>query len=156
MVSQTVFRYITNKRGETFEILIDAEDAPFFDAHKWKIHKRPNCNYVLHRRLGYFHRLILGITDKSLQTDHINHNGLDNRRQNLRAVTVTQNKYKGVTWRRDTKRWQAQIGVNQKHFYLGCFGTEEEAARAYDRVAQVFFGEHAHKNFPGEIKWELI
>lgn len=94
------------------------------------------------------------------QVDHINGNGLDNRRVNLRPSTRTQNmgnrrkwtvgssRFKGVSWFKEGKRWKAQIRFAKKHIYLGLFDDEEAAARAYDAAARGYFGEFAAVNFP--------
>ena len=81
--------------------------------------------------------------------DHENGNGLDNRRENLRLATHSQNQrnrrrtrdkvYKGT--RRNGKKWVA-------HIVLGTFASEEEAARAYDHAATLLYGEFARLNFP--------
>ena len=80
----------------------------------------------------YMHRLINN-TKIGLDTDHINRNTLDNRRKNLRSVTRSQNQinratqknntsgYKGITWNKKRKKWQAQILINNKYINLGCF-----------------------------------
>lgn len=90
--------------------------------------------------------------------DHQDHNGLNNRRSNLREATKAQNganqwkrpgrssRYKGVVWYRN--RWVAQIGVSGESRYLGRFLNEEDAARAYDAAALEAFGEYAYPNFP--------
>ncbi|UCD51621.1 MAG: hypothetical protein JSW27_03125 [Phycisphaerales bacterium] len=83
--------------------------------------------------------------------DHINHNGLDNRKANLRPATHMQNvwdrrkfnrrtsggfkshsrsQYKGVDWANDMKRWRARIRVNGRRIYLGSFKDEIDAAKA--------------------------
>lgn len=118
------------------------------------------------------HRLILNPPEGFL-CDHINHNGLDNRRENLRIVTPCENtrnqlkqnkrrntssysQYKGVTRHGNyftTKTcsypWAAQINsATLGHMYLGSFATEEEAAVAYDKKAREWFGEYACCNFP--------
>ncbi len=88
------------------------------------------------------HRLILS-ADKTQQVDHINRNGLDNRRDNLRFATPSQNIYNrglqenntsgfmGVVWNASANKWQAQIGVNNRLKYLGLFLTKEDAGDAY-------------------------
>jgi len=88
------------------------------------------------------HREVLGLEkgDKR-QGDHINHDKLDNRRENLRIVTCSENQQNrkganrgsrsnhwGVHWHRKSGKWQAQVTLNRKHFYLGVFDSEEEAA----------------------------
>lgn len=96
--------------------------------------------------------------------DHINGNPLDNRLKNLRFVTYSQNnfnrkprkkasKYKGVS-RTKTKnvRWTARIKFKEKELYLGSFGTQKEAAIAYDTEARKLFGEFAWLNFPKLFK----
>lgn len=92
--------------------------------------------------------------------DHINGDGLDNRRRNLRPATTAQNianqrlhvnntsGFKGVT-RRGTL-WRAYICPNRRTIWLGTFTTPEDAARAYDEAALEFFGEFARTNFPRE------
>jgi hypothetical protein len=90
--------------------------------------------------------------------DHINGNGLDNRRANLRPATQQQNQanchtiksssgYKGVTFHRATGRWQAAVGYNNRKVYLGLFDTPEQAAHTYDAAARRLFGEFARPNF---------
>lgn len=97
---------------------------------------------------------------RKLHVDHINLNGLDNRRENLRAATPQQNRancekhaastsgFKGVAWHVRQKCWQARIKINGKQFWLGGYKTQEEAARAYDRAALAAFGEFSRLNFP--------
>jgi hypothetical protein len=99
-----------------------------------------------------------------LDVDHINHNGLDNRKANLRPVTQAQNclnrpykiykkkisssKYKGVTWHKRMKKWTAQICYQGKHKSLGYFDDETDAAKAYDDAAKKHHKEFAVLNFP--------
>lgn len=102
------------------------------------------------------HRFITGW----LFVDHCNADGLDNRRQNLRPATGTQNNanarryknnqsgFKGVSFDRSRLRWHARIQVNGKSRHLGRFDTAEEAARAYDVAARELFGDYARPNFP--------
>jgi len=104
------------------------------------------------------HRVILD-APMNMLVDHINGNGLDNRRENLRICTNTENLrnrgkdrdntsgYKGVVIKKGEKKFRAQIRVNQKTIHLGSFSTPEEAARAYDDAAREYFGEFAWTNF---------
>jgi AP2 domain len=105
------------------------------------------------------HCLIMGITG----VDHIDHDGLNNRRSNLRPATGTQNlgnqrphlssatsPYKGVSWFSPARRWQAGIQVAKRKYHLGYFASEIEAAYAYDAAARELFGEFACPNFPDE------
>ena len=107
------------------------------------------------------HRFILGITDPKIEVDHEDHNGLNNRRGNLRAGTKSQNQhnarirpdntsgYKGVALKGGRgKDWQAYIFAEGKRRHLGCFDTAIEAAKAYDVEALRLFGEYARLNFP--------
>lgn len=102
------------------------------------------------------HRLILNPPSDML-VDHINGNGLDNRRSNLRCATHAENmrnrhrswgtsKYKGV--RRDRNKWRASIRKDKKDYFLGYFSKQISAALAYDKVAIEMFGEFARTNFP--------
>ena len=149
--------------------LVDDEDYDALVAQgKWRAMKRKSgcpyyaMNHVPKSEGGYFsqcmHRFIMA-TPKDLETDHINGDGLDNRRANLRNATHTQNganrhkrstgtssQYKGVSYR--PARWEANINWQREHRYLGSFASEEEAARAYDEAAREVHGEFACLNFP--------
>lgn len=102
------------------------------------------------------HQLIMDSHRKGLLIDHIDHNGLNNTRENLRIVTYAQNcknrlpnhnrRYKGA--QKSGKYWQGRINVDGRQLCLGRYNTEEEAARAYDRAAIEHYGEYAYLNFP--------
>lgn len=109
------------------------------------------------------HRLIAE-TPEHLVCDHINHNGLDNRSNNLRNCTIKQNnansrsarrassKYKGVSWSKSKKKWAAYIKKDGVQFFLGHFDNEIDAAKTYDRAAYKFNGKFAMLNFPVKRK----
>lgn len=100
------------------------------------------------------HQMILGVKG----VDHIDHDGLNNQRYNLRPANTAENSYnqrpqlgsssrfKGVTWHKKCRKWQAVIKVSGRHVYLGLFESEEEAAAAYDIAAYDAYGDRAYLN----------
>jgi hypothetical protein len=102
------------------------------------------------------HRLIT--EGKSREVDHVNGDGLDNRRLNLRSSGNGKNqrnqrkrigcssRFKGVAWDRHASRWAAYIMNRGKRFHLGLFRLEQDAADAYDAAAEQHFGEFALTN----------
>jgi hypothetical protein len=105
----------------------------------------------------FMHTVIAG-TPKGAQTDHWNHDTLDNREENLRVCTYSENGrnrgkqknntsgFKGVT--ADGQRWRARIALDEKYHCIGTYDTPEEAARVYDESAKELHGEFASLNFP--------
>ena len=103
------------------------------------------------------HRYLLSVEDGVLM-DHINGNGLDNRRTNLRVATNAENvrnsrkrtrtasQYKGV--KREGDYWTAKIAMDGKSRMIGRYQTEIDAAMAYDACAVAFYGEFACLNIP--------
>lgn len=144
--------------------LVDDDDFDLVSQYKWCARKCRHTYYAVRwikRPDGtgtqtQLHRAILK-TDKSI--DHINRNGLDNRRVNLRPATHSQNQanrlqsiknrsgYKGVHEGAGKNKWQAEICFQNKRFTLGTHMTPEDAARAYDAKARELFGEYARCNF---------
>lgn len=109
----------------------------------------------------FLHRYITN-TPKGMEVDHINGNGLDNRKVNLRICTRAENGrnrkmsiknksgYHGVHFANTEnrkKRWTAMIRFGGKKRYIGRYFTVEEAARAYDEKAKIYHGEYATLNF---------
>lgn len=98
-------------------------------------------------KLVKLHRMILGLTDPKIQTDHINRDALDSRDENLRKCDNGRNqrnsiglpyktsKYCGVYWNKRIKKWHTQINFNGKQEHLGFFTEEVEAAQTYNQRA---------------------
>lgn len=156
--------FAKNFLGEKFKVLYDASDRNLIRKYKWKITPKGYAKHHVGKCQVYMHRIILGVTDKNIHVDHINHNPLDNRKENLRACTHRENmlnrkprgksKYLGVytivNHRKNDKVYRtivAQIKIDGKNKYLGSFKTEEEAARAYDEKAKIVHGQFANLNF---------
>jgi AP2 domain len=128
--------------------LVDDRDFGRLNKFKWLAHETGNTFYAERmyttqdgkRHVIGMHRLIIN-TPNGLDTDHINGNGLDNRRINLRSVTHRKNlqnirtektsKYPGVCWRKRDKKWQAQIKISGRVMNLGCYPDEETAGLVY-------------------------
>ena len=129
----------------------------YFKPKKGNVGGYAKCDCFNEKRV-YMHRVI-NKTPDGLFTDHINGNGLDNRRCNLRSCTNRQNLwgtgksadntsgYKGVTWDKEKRKWLAQIRTNYKYKFLGYFDDKKDAAKAYDLAAKEQRGEYAYQNF---------
>jgi hypothetical protein len=145
--------------------LVDDEDHDLVTAFKWHTmvatcgHRWYAVRSWRSPRPGteYMHRMLLA-AERGLDVDHINGNGLDNRRVNLRLATRRQNnwnqrsfvgtsRYKGVHWATRDFVWTAHIKYDGRNRHLGNFKVEEEAAMAYDAAAKIHFGEFARLNF---------
>ena len=145
--------------------IVDAEDYDRVSMYNWCAVHDSRCWYAhTFKRDGTplaMHRLILN-APKGLFIDHIDHNGLNNRKSNLRLCTNRQNqqnrrptrngssRYKGVHWCNTHKKFRARITHNSKRIHLGYFEDEIAAAKAYDKKAKELFGEFAYLNFPAE------
>lgn len=146
--------------------LIDDEDYERVMNHRWYASSKTRANSYaktsIRDSLGnskklYLHRLIMEVYDPKIKVDHINGNGLDNRKCNLRLCGIKQNTqnrkfynntsgYKGVVWDKWSNSWKAQIGVDDKNIHLGRFKNKKDAAIAYNNAALTYFKEFASLN----------
>ena len=145
--------------------IVDSEDYEALSKYKWHAAKSSaGYTYYVRRQINKenkkylmpIHRQIMGLVpEDKRQVDHINGNGLDNRKANLRICTLQENNcnknkykkgtsiYKGVSWNKSREKWRAII----RREHLGFFKTEHEAAKVYDIKAKELFGEYAKLNF---------
>lgn len=152
---------LNGKYGTGLFALVDEADVPKVSAFKWYVKIARRSNYTL--RYAYtghcgtiMHRLILGLPFSEPRVDHQNHDGLDNRRENLRIATPMQNavnvpihprqtgRFRGVYPRE--RKWRAGLVINKHVKWLGTFNTEEEAAMRYNVAARQHRGEFAALN----------
>lgn len=143
--------------------LVDNEDYNFLMQRKWQAHKDGNTFYARYnlyigmidgkekRKTIRMHRLIMAVP-KGKIIDHINGNGLDNQKSNLRICSKRQNnqnrvhsikssKYPGVSWYNTINKWVARIRINGKAISLGRFTNEKDAAMAYEKACRTLVGE---------------
>ena len=157
--------YITLTKG--YEAVIDVADVHLVAGRNWgarEILRKDGSTRVVYaesraraqnsgqRGVILMHRVIAG-TPCGMHTDHINCDGVDNRRSNLRVVTRCQNAHnarrrsdntsgaKGITWHGPTGKWQARIRVNGKEHYLGLFSDIASASEEYGRHSKELHGQ---------------
>ena len=149
--------YSKSKKGEEPQeiarAIIDKNDLDKVKNLKWSL---TSFKYVINTNNGslYLHQLILG-EKKWFIIDHINMDKLDNRKNNLRFCTVSQNGmnrdkdknntsgFKGVSWSKNDRKWRARINLKGKEIHLGNFDDKKEAARVYNEAAKKYHGEFA-------------
>lgn len=151
-------REIQLSRG--YVAIVDDDDFERVGAFKWTFFPAGRSRYAYRkkdRKNLFLHRFILD-APAGIEVDHVNSDGLDNRRANLRLATRIEQQrnmrmhrdnasgFKGVCRRDDLNGWQATICHNGKNRYLGIFQTAPEAAAAYDRAARELHGEFARTN----------
>lgn len=150
--------------------VVDDEDYERLTTKRWQALERGNTVHAMRKeRVGgrkrtvFMHRMILGAQD-GVEVDHIDRNGLNNTRGNLRPCFHQQNSWnrikggpkssvfigvcmQGSLARPTAPRWRASITVNGKQQWLGSFRSQVEAAIVYDNAARIHFGEFAITNF---------
>lgn len=151
--------------------IVDDDVYEQIKKYSWHAHKNRSGRFYAIRRIKKngvwshmkMHREVMNAKEGEI-IDHINCDSLDNRKSNLRVVSRSQNtwnqithiktssKFKGVSWHKDRRKWQAYVTKDYKTYYLGLHEMEEDAARAYDKKAKELFGEFARLNFPEKEK----
>lgn len=149
----------TGKHAGDYVALVSDEDAGLLTDLTWSLMTPKNALYLYNQKTKQLlHRLILEKTlhrtlEKGEQVDHINRNGLDNRRENLRLANQTEQNanqrtrkdntsgHRGVSWSEDRQKWESQINHKGKKFFIGRFDKFEDACAAYKAKAITLFGE---------------
>lgn len=145
--------------------LVDEEDYELVSQYRWHASKVPaSRTFYARTKITHpdgsksdilMHNLLTGWK----RVDHVNHNGLDNQRHNLRLATHKQNlanrqpninskwsRYKGVSWDSRRSKWTAKIQAEGNRRRLGSFESEKDAARAYNAAALATYGIFAYLN----------
>lgn len=161
------FLFIILRNGG--DTVVDREDYEWLNQWAWYYEKKrkDNTGYVVRKEKGkrgkkiYMHRQILGLNPGGkLRCAHIDHNGLNNCKSNLKLLTSkevaynqqkikkrkTTSKYKGVYWNKRYSKWVATIKVNYKSIHIGTYEMENDAAIAYNNAAKEWFGRYANLN----------
>lgn len=145
---------------------VSKSDMDSVSGYKWYVRTYPNSKYVRSsevdssKKTVLMHHVILGKPPKGYVVDHINGNGLDNRRENLRFVTRSQNAMnargkinsktaKGVSYCNKHKKYRARITKDYKTHFIGYFETENQAVAAYNSCANKMFSGYW---LPSEVK----
>ena len=149
IVDESRFEYLMDSVVGGWHALWDKTVGSFYAVGTIKGKDGKMCRVTMHR-------LLLGLTrGDGIKSDHKSHNTLDNRIRNLRSATPHQSScnrrifanntsgYKGVSWRKDRKRWIATVVINGKPKRIGSFNTKEDAGEAYRKAAAQFYGEFA-------------
>jgi hypothetical protein len=163
-VSETVRVPLT--RGKF--ALIDDADASRVLQHRWRVRQAPHTSYAItdiRNQRGELHtvsmhRFILE-PEAGLVVDHLDDNGLNNTRANMRLCSQAENAarvrrptsrsgYRGVNRQVLASTWVARICYRGQQIDLGSYPTAEQAARAYDAKARELHGDHARLNFPDD------
>ena len=152
---------VVSKAHGTHYILIDNDDYDAINKYKWSITKPRNTYYAVrefNKKSTLLHRFLLNVKKRNKHVDHINGNGLDNRKENLRICTCKENNrnsklsknntsgYKGVSWAKNMNKWESYITADRKRYGLGYFKCKHDAAMAYNTAALKYHKDYASLN----------
>ena len=149
--------YSTNTNEKFY---FDLEEFDKIKDYRWYVNSRGYLiSYIdeFNKKHIYLQRLIMDAPD-GMDVDHIIHKPLDNRKENLRLATKSQNSMNtgltiknksgvtGVFYKKENNKWQAQIGYNRKKIYLGYFENFDDAVLARREAEEKYFGEFSYDN----------
>lgn len=152
---------LASKKYPGYVAIIDIEDVEIVAPYRWQVAHNGNTRYATTQVDGktiYMHRLITG-ADRGVSVDHVNHDGLDNRKANLRLCSH-QNNLRNRVLARDNStgyvgvektrhgRYRAQVWDKGKRVHSSNHETPEDAALARDEAARELYGEYGTYNFP--------
>ena len=153
------------KLTKGYEAMVDDEDYERVMQYKWHVWISPHTVYAKYSAYPFGHKRAITVrlhrfimnAPKGIEVDHIDLNGLNCQKYNLRLATRSlqnlnrdhygQHEYKGV-YPTKLGKWIAKLRCNYKNYYFGTFETIEEAAKAYDKGAIKIWGNNARLNFP--------
>lgn len=144
--------------------IVDDDMYDDLSQYKWRVQEGKHTCYavrakmILGKRYSIsMHRYVLDCINLRMCVDHVNDNGLDNRKSNLRICSYSDNQHnkrsfhgtsvhKGIFFHSKRNKWRAQICFDNKTCYIGDYDSETDAAMAYNRSALQKFGEFARLN----------
>jgi len=162
-----MFRKIPVSNIPDLFIIVDEDDFYKIINYKWSVYKTKDYGSTYYARTYIkelkknvlLHRFIMNCDDEEKRIiDHINNNGLDCRKLNLRFSNHTLNNmnrriqrnnksgYRGVCWNATNKKWSSQIQYKRKQIFIGNFDDKRDAAIAYNKMSKKLFKEHAYLN----------
>lgn len=159
----------SNGKNKHLYFFIDKADLDTIAGYSWRVYigkvnnnyKRVETSITTNNKTTHvmLARFLMGYP-KGKFTDHIDCDSLNNRRDNIRLASQSENsrnvpktfkkthsKFKGVSWHKRKNKWIATCAVNSKNKFLGYFSNEIDAAKAYDKTAKELHGEFAKTNF---------
>ena len=147
---------VSSPDDEPGSALVSEEDHVLVSKYKWHARYGRNTMYVqgnVDGKIIRLHRFLMG-TKSNFVIDHLDRDGLNNTRENLRFVTLGQNsqnsqnragtsEFRGVSWSTQVKKWHVKCGGD----HIAYFRDEDEAARSYDEAVLRKYGRNAVTNF---------
>jgi len=146
-----------SKFGRIIEFKYSNDDSTLVDSYSWSIDGRGYAIATIEGKIKKLHRMIMG-EPEGMEVDHINGNKLDNRRENLRAVTKNQNQwnratnvnstsgFRGIGWVKSASKWRVRIQVDGNQISLGRYFDLADAIDVRIKAEIKYFGEYRRKD----------